>query len=286
MKILKVLLFLILVGLILICGTLAYVWAKRVPLLEKVANQASYELFEGSLRLKDVQISASGKIELINLTGTMKMDDRRVQIQIEKLETSQSIITSILNQRSELRLTHFSPIPQNGNPISGILHLNWGQLGSAEIHSDFSHVDIEDYAWIDPVNLNGLRGFVSGKLKFSIDSNEKINFSASFFSDEKGGEVPARFLEFALPYLPKAQNTKDLVTKISKQKSIPFIRGLLKAETPEPGKIQARIEMLFPEQNINLNLNLTILVDEENAFVRAFKLLALFKIQPKYTPEV
>ena len=49
------------------------------------------------------------------------------------------------------------------------------------------------------------------------------------------------------------------------------------------GKIQAQIKMLFPEQNLNLNLNLTILVDEEHAFLRAFKLLSLFKIKPEPT---
>ena len=132
---------------------------------------------------------------------------------------------------------------------------------------------------MNPDGFKGLSGFVSGNLSFQVDAKENTHFEIDFRSEQKGGEVPAKFLEFALPYLPKAQNTKELKKLIASGKSMRFINGLVSAKTISPGKIQAQIKMLFPDQNLNLNLNLTILVDEEHAFLRAFKLLSLFKIQ-------
>lgn len=279
MKILKVLLFGVLVGLLVAAAGGAYLWSKRVPLLERTVNQASHELFEGTLRLKSVDIK-DGKLLIQGLEGILNMDTRKVPIQIEKLETETPLWESLLTRRSEIRFYGFRPQnAEQSTPLSGILRLRGGATQSISLRTQLNRVWIEDYAWIDPANFDGLRGFVSGNIRLKIDSSEKAAFEIDLKSEPEGGEVPARFLEFALPYLPKAQNTKELRNRIQKVEGVKFVNSIISAKTTEPGKIQAEMKMLFPEININLNLNLTILVDEEHAFLRAFKLLGLFKIQ-------
>lgn len=279
MKILKVLLFLILVGFVLICGTLAYVWTQRVPLLEKAANRGSLELFEGSLRLKTAEITKDLKIVITGLEGKMKTDTGAVPIKIDKLETTASLIEIFRSKRSELVFSNFQPIPSVGNPISGTLLLTFGKNPSATLQANPKHLSVQDYVWLNPDNFKDLRGFVEGSIRFQVDSKENAQFEIDFQSEQKGGEVPSKFLEFALPYLPKAKNTKELKKLIETGKGVRFINGLISAKTVSPGKINAQIKMLFPDQNLNINLNLTILVDEEHAFLRAFKLLSLFKIR-------
>ncbi|HRK62402.1 MAG TPA: hypothetical protein PLY88_07645 [Candidatus Omnitrophota bacterium] len=279
MKILKVLLLISLAILLLATAVVGYCWKNRVPLLEKAMNQAIRELFEGTLRLKSVDIK-NGKLLIQGIEGVMTMDTRQVPIQIEKLETETPLWETLLTRRSEIRFHGFRPKnADQSTPISGSLRLRGNETQSASLRAQISRVWIEDYAWIDPVSFNGLRGYVSGNIRIRIDSNEKAKFEIDLKSEPEGGEVPARFLEFALPYLPKAQNTKDLRDRIKKVEGVKFVNSIISAKTTEPGKIQAEMKMLFPEININLNLNLTILVDEEHAFLRAFKLLGLFKIQ-------
>ena len=279
MKILKVLLLIGLAGLLLATAVFAYGWTKRVSLLEKAANQATRELFEGTLRLKSVEIQNS-KLIIQGLEGTMTMDTRKVPVQIEKLETETPLWESLITRRSEIRFHGFRPKnAAQSTPLSGTLRLRSGQTQSVSLRTQLNRVWIEDYAWIDPVSFEGLRGFVSGNVRLKIDSDENAKFEIDLKSEPEGGEVPARFLEFALPYLPKAQNTKDLRERIKKVEGVKFVNSIISAKTTEPGKIQAEMKMLFPEININLNLNLTILVDEEHAFLRAFKLLGLFKIR-------
>ncbi len=279
MKILKVLLLGVLVGLLSAAAGGVYLWSKRIPLLEKTVNQAAHELFEGTLRLKSVDIK-SGKLLIQGLEGIMTMDTRKVPIQIEKLETETPLWESLLTSRSEIRFHGFRPQnAEQSTPLSGILRLRGGKTQSVSLRTQLNRVWIEDYAWIDPASFDGLRGFVSGNIRLKIDSSEKAMFEIDLKSEPEGGEVPARFLEFALPYLPKAQNTKELRNRIQKVEGVKFVNSIISAKTTEPGKIQAEMKMLFPEININLNLNLTILVDEEHAFLRAFKLFGLFKIQ-------
>jgi len=278
MKFLKALLILSFVTALLMASASTYLWIKRVPLLEKSANQTTAELFEGTLRLKDVQITKSGKVILHNIEGKMKTDSGRVPIQIQSIESTTSLLQILMTQRSEMRFTGFQPIPLTGEALSGNLIADFSNKPSFEINSSFHHISIRDFSWIDPASFDGLNGFVSGSIRFRTDANEKIELSVNLVAEKEGGEVPARFLEFALPYLPQAKNTKDLQKKIASAKSVPFVNGSVKAQTLSSEKIQAEIKMLFPEQNINLNLNLTILVDEENAFLRTFKLLSLFKV--------
>jgi len=279
MKILKVLLLISLATLLLTTAVVGYCWVNRAPLLEKAANQATRELFDDTLRLKSVEIK-NGKLLIQGLEGIMTMDTRRVPIQIEKLETETPLWESLLTRRSEIRFHGFRPKSSvQSTPISGLLRLRGGATQSISLRTQLNRVWIEDYAWIDPVSFNGLRGYVSGNVRIRIDSNENATFEIDLKSEPEGGEVPARFLEFALPYLPKAQNTKNLRDRIKKVEGVKFVNSIISAKTTEPGKIQAEMKMLFPEININLNLNLTILVDEEHAFLRAFKLLGLFKIR-------
>ncbi len=279
MKILKVLLFGVLVGLLAAAAGGAYLWSKRVPLLERTVNQASHELFEGTLRLKSVEMK-DWRLIIEGAEGSMKMDTRRVPVQIAKIETVTPLWESLVTRGSEIAFSDFRPKnSEKSTPLSGTVRLRTGATQSFRLQTQLQHVWIEDYAWIDPANFNGLNGYVSGTIKLRVDSNENAKFDIDLKSDSEEGEVPARFLEFALPYLPKAQNTKELRSRIQKVEGVKFKGGVLKAETTEPGKIQAELKLQFPELNINLNLNLTILVDEEHAFLRAFKLLGLFKIQ-------
>ncbi len=279
MKLLKALLiFILIVALAALAGS-TYIWVNRIPLLEKAANRASAELFEGSLRLKSADITKDLKVVITGLEGNMKTDTGSVPIKIDKLETKASLIEIFRSSRSELAFSNFQPVPSVGNPISGTLLLTFGKNPSATLQANPKHLSVQDYVWLNPDNFKDLRGFVEGSIRFQVDSKENAQFEIDFQSEQKGGEVPSKFLEFALPYLPKAKNTKELKKLIETGKGVRFINGLISAKTVSPGKINAQIKMLFPDQNLNINLNLTILVDEEHAFLRVFKLLSLFKIR-------
>ena len=279
MKFFKVLVSIILLVLILLSGGALYIWNQRIPLLEKAANQATLELFEGTLRLKDVSITKDWRVEITGVTGKMKTETGSVPLTVEKLETQTSLAKMLLTQRSEIRFHGFQPVPSQSRPISGLIRLRFGHYFSARINSPVESVFIKDYAWLNPAGFEGVNGTVSGDFMVRIDSRENAKFNINLHTDETGGEVPARFLNFALPYLPPStQNSKELKKLIASQKKVRFSMGLVEAAVVEPGKIQAKLKMIFPEQNLNLNLNLTIIVDENHAFFRAFKLLGLLKI--------
>jgi len=279
MRVFKVLVSIILLALVLLGGASLYIWTQRVPLTEKVVNQAANELFEGSLRLTSVDMLDGWRIAITGIEGKMKTDTNKTSVQLERIEMKTSLLQTLRTRRSELTFQNFHPLKSVGNPISGTIELELGPNPVTRIKAKLSHLSTQDYAWLDPHSFEGLSGFIEGTLQLETDTQDNIKFSFNVNSEKAGGEVPAKFLEFALPYLPKAQNTKGLTKLIADKKSVPFIQGQIQAYLTEPGKITAQIKMLFPEQNINLNLNLTILVDEARAFVRVFKLLGLFKIR-------
>ncbi len=279
MKFFKILLSVILLTLLILGTVLFYAWNQRIHLLEKAANHASRELFEGSIRLKGVSITKDRRIEITGATGNMKTETGSVPLAVEKLETQTSIGKMLLTQRSEIRFHGFRPIPSLGRPLSGLIRLRFGHYFSARVNSYVQSAHIKDYAWLNPAGFEGVNGTVSGDFMVLIDSREDAKFNINLRTDETGGEVPARFLNFALPYLPPStQNSKELKKLIASEKKVRFSMGLVEAAVVEPGKIQAKLKMVFPEQNLNLNLNLTIIVDEKHAFFRAFKLLGLFKM--------
>ena len=278
MKILKVLLFLILATFILLGGTAFYLWQNRIPLLEKAANQAAAELFEGTLRLKDVSINRQGQIVIQGINGKMKTETGSIPLEIEKVETQNSVFNILRTQRSELFFKNFRPIPSTGRPISGTVKMKFGKYSSMRVIAPLEQIVLRDYLWLNPAGFKGVEGTVSGDFQVRIDSRDNAKFTLNLKADETGGEVPARFLQFILPYLPTAsKNSKELKALISNEKSAHYSSGIIEAGVVEPGKIKALIQMKFPEQNLNLNLNLTIMVDERHAFFRAFKLLGLFK---------
>lgn len=281
MKFLKISLFLVLVIFLLTGGISLYLWENRVPLLEKAVNLAANELFQGSIRLREVERSKDWQLVVKGITGTMKTETDTVSLEIEKLQTKESFLQILRTQRSEMVFQNFRPANAEGSdPASGTIKVRFGRYSSVKIETKLNRVSMRDYAWLNPAAFEGLSGTVSGDLSVRIDSRENAKFNIHLKSDEKGGEVPARFLNFVLPYLPAAShNSKDLKKLIAEGKNAHFSAGLVQAEVVKPGEIQAQIKMQFPEQNLNLNLNLTIMVDERHAFFRAFKLLGLFKIK-------
>ncbi len=278
MKFFKVLLLINFFGFLVLCGATLYIWSQRIPLIEETANQAANELFEGSLRLRSVELISGWRLAITGIEGRMKTETNKVPIKMERIEMKNSLWETLRTHRSELFFQGFCPVTSAGNPISGTIEIEFSRNPITRINARLTHLSTQDYAWLDPNSFEGLSGFIEGTLQLETDTRDNIKFSFNVNSEKAGGEVPAKFLEFALPYLPKAQNIKDLGKLIASKKSVPYIQGQVQAYLAEPGKITAKVKMLFPEQNINLNLNLTILVDESHAFVRVFKLLSLFKI--------
>jgi len=227
-------------------------------LLEFGLNQASRELFAGTLRLEKVEWRSGPGIDLKNLHGQLQMPSGPVPLEVRSVESRGSLLDFF--SRSGLRL-NFEGAHPLGSPREGLAGAVWirgGRNGFFELRSEARSVDLEDLVWVNPENLKGSQGEIKGEIAIRQNATGDLRIRGKLRIAEPGGKLPARFFDLIKPYLPVAVTSAKIKTIQAAGGLVGFRVARLEMEMENPEVMKLFLQLAVPDYNLDLHLKMEI----------------------------
>lgn len=244
--------------------------------LAKAANFSAAEYFQGSIRLKGVSMDRSLRISIQRFEGILKTDGGPVPLEISRIQSRESVLRLFAKEGAAFDFLNLRPQNSVRKGVAGTFHYYAGREWFSRVQLQVEALGLEDIQWLNPKDLLGAQGEMTGTMTFTSNFKKEIGFFADLKIAEPGGLLQEKFFETLKPYLPSMKEIKDKIRQdgrsmIRFRSARLFIR-LLDAET-----LVGLFRIQIPEYNLNLNLNLTVKMDEKNAFSQLFDIMGLVR---------
>ncbi len=246
--------------------------------LEWAANKAAYEYFEGSLRLEKAGVNKQMKLNVTNIRAELKTADGKVPFQIENLVSEDPLTHFLRNRPVTFRFTGLRTAASQYKGAEGVLTVLGGKEGYVDFRSEVKELGLEDITWLNPDNLEGSTGRMTGHMTFRSDARQDPALGMELLIQEPGGRIQAQFFDLLLPYLPQFKNVDKIKTLASQKSLVKYKNAALIVTLKESDKMKVFLHIMIPDYNISLNLNLEIRTDKKNAFMEIAQLLGLFEV--------
>lgn len=246
-------------------------------LLEFILNQSSKEFFAKSIHVEKVHLNWNGKIRIEGVEGKLQTASGPVPLRMESVKSQNSVFNFLSNQGWRLEWNGLRPEHSERGGIRGIATLRGGREGFFEIAADVLGVDLGEIRWISPENLAGSMGEMKGKVLIRADSRGSLTLMLRLHIDEPGGKVDAHFFDLLKPYLPKLREGEGVKRIQGTGGLVSFRRLIFEAALAEADRMKVFFQMAVPDYNLDLNLNVEIRIDEENAFPELARLIGFLK---------
>lgn len=254
-------------------------WERK--LLEWGANKAAYEYFEGSLRLEKAGVNRQMKLIVTNIRAELKTNEGKVPFQIENLVSEEPLTHFLRNRPVTFRFTGLRTAASQYTGAEGFLTVLGGKDGYVDFRSEVKELGLEDLTWLNPDNLEGSTGRMTGHLTFRSDARQDPALGMELLIQEPGGRIQAQFFDLLLPYLPQFKNVDKIKTLASQKSLVNYKNAALIVTLKESDKMKVFLHIMIPDYNISLNLNLEIRTDKKNAFMEIAQLLGLFEVSAR-----
>ena len=162
----------------------------------------------------------------------------------------------------------------SANPgIRGTLSLAWRRGWRIRLEKTIEGLDLSELVWLNPENLSGSEGLLTGEVTAERESGGEIRFRAILRVKEPGGKIPAHLFEALRPYLPQAalEGKVDTVTQAGGR--VGFREAAVRAALAETDRMKTFLHLEVPEYNLVLNLNLEVKVDEKEGLWELMNLI-------------
>lgn len=276
----KTKLFLISLLLLALCGAafLKYKDVLLASIVTKAANSAASEYFQGTIRLKRVTLDRSLKIRLENLEGVLKTEHGPVPLEIASVESRGPVyeIFSKDGQFFDFKEARPKNSPRKG--VSGSVQFYARKEWRSTLRLQVEALGLEEIQWLAPNDLAGSSGEMKGVLTFVSDYKKELGFFADLKIAEPGGILQERFFESLKPYLPALTQIEGKIRQDGRD-LVKFRAANLTVRLLESDTLIGLFHIQVPEYNLNLNLNLTVKLDEKNAFSQLFDVMGLLKLK-------
>lgn len=246
--------------------------------LEWAANKAAYEYFEGSLRLEKAGVDRHMKLSVTNIRAQLKTREGSVPFQIESLISEEPLTHFARNLPVRFRFQGLRTAASQYEGAEGLLTVLGGKDGYVDFRSEVKSLGLEDLTWLNPDNLEGSTGRMTGHMTFRSDARQDPALGMELLIQEPGGRIQAQFFDLLLPYLPEFKNVDKIKTLASQKSLVKYKNAALIVTLKESDKMKVFLHIMIPDYNISLNLNLEIRTDKKNAFMEIAQLLGLFEV--------
>lgn len=260
-------------------------WAvPRLPelersLLEQLANNASKDYFNGSLRIQKARLDRHLKIRIEGVTAQLKTRQGPVPLAVKSLESQDSLFLFISQKPVRFTFEGIRPEISSRAGISGDLLIQTGPASRFELTADLGKTGLEDWQWLDPENLGGVSGSMKGSLTFRQISGREPEFNMDLEAPEPGGNIQARFFDLLLPYLPTSPQ-RDRVQKASKSEQlVQYHRAALRVNLTQSDNVKILLQIFIPAYNLKLTVNTTVRTDAKDAFSQIARIMGLIEVK-------
>ncbi len=262
----------------------ALLWAlPRVPewerqLMEWGANQAADEFFQGSIRLEKAGVNRHMRLTIENIRAELKTQEGKAPIRIRSLVSDDPVTYFLMNRPVKFRFEGLKTQTSSYDGIQGEMTLKGGKDGFLDFRSEVRSLGLEDITFLNPDNLSGSTGKMTGSMTFHSDARQDPALGMELLVQEPGGKIQGQFFEMLLPYLPQMQSTERVKALASKKALVNYKNAALIVSLKESDKMKVFLHILVPDYNLNLNLNLEIRTDKKNAFLEIAQLFGLIEV--------
>lgn len=247
-------------------------------ILEFSLNQNAKEFFSGTLRIGDFHIDRNLHIHMGDIHGQFQPEKGSTSFLIRSVQSAEPVTNYFSSNGLMLRFSGLRFSSSSGpDGIEGSYKIRGGRDWFVHIEVEVLKLGLEEVEWINPANLHGSSGLMTGNISFRSDSKGKIEFQTKLQIKEPGGELQARFFDLLLPYLPQAALKRKVRTMAHQFETIHFQSALVNADMNQPDQIKILFQIFIPDYNLNLNLNIEVRVEEENSFMKLAELMGLIK---------
>ena len=268
---------------IVVAAGLTYGWHKRDAfagrLLEAGLNASLKEAFAGSIRLSGVHVSRRGQLGIAKIEAAWQTPNGPFPLELESL-LSETPVRDILSRKpAVITFKRLKPFHSSYGGVRGRVMVWPFSKGRCEAELEVVGLGLEELAGLEPVNLGGSSGLLAGKavIKIGEDGGQEVHVDLA--SPEPGGRIQARFFDALKPYLPQA-SYKSVLKRISKNDTVAYKHATLNLGRTDPRKINLLFKILVPDYNLDLNLNVEVRVEEENAYFQIAQVMGWVRTEP------
>jgi len=236
-------------------------------LLTHAFNEASRDAFAGTLQLGEVSFDGKMRIRLDALKGDLQTREGPVPIEIRSVLSKDSLALFLIGKPVHFVFEGVKPVASNYQGLRGEAVVIAGEKWAFELQGEIESMGLEDIEWVNPDNLTGSTGRMIGSIVIKSDYRLEMLFKLKLEVQQPGGNIQARFFQMLVPLLPQAKDRLPL-DKIAKAAG--FVRyrdAQFDVELVNPETMKIFLHILVPEYNLNLNLNMEVRTDRENAFL-------------------
>lgn len=268
-------------ALIFLAGSSAYFLYTHLDsllerVLEKVATDSAGPFLASPVDMEDVHLARDFRLSVGSLRGDWKTRDGIFRFEINHIQTEDSLLRFF--QSKPIRVTFESLRPRGSSHpgVQGECVLFNDKTGTFVLNARFLELYLEEVEALDPVNLRGAEGKMTGDFHLKTDASGDQSFQMNLVSKNPGGRLQAHFFDLLTPYLPGAE--RAVIKTLSGLDTVRYQEAELRAGLPKPGVMKLFFHISVPDYNLNLNLNLEIRVEDNEAFFQLAELLGLIQV--------
>ena len=270
--------FILLVG---IPAGLAAGWFYRDPLLEKgieaYLNETQAVFFNQSLKVEGVHLDRDLKLSIRQIRGDWQTAADVFSFETDDIRLEDPVTHFFLGKPVTICFGRFRPRGSVQPGIAGKVLLHLDKDETMDLDADFLGLALEELRAIDPENLRGATGQMTGQFHLRARKSGSQDFRLKLNVPPPGGTLQARFFDLLLPYIPPAQ--KAVLETINTTQTVQYQEADLNVALASPEAVNLLLHIAVPDYHLNLNLNVTIRVEDQEAFLQLAALLGLMKVE-------
>ena len=244
---------------------------------ENLLNAGARDFFAGTLRVEKAQLDQTLRLKIDGIRGEIATPEKPVMLALGTLATREPLWRLLLLKPVTFEFSGLKPSGSSSDGLSGTLIYTPGWHWALEAQVAVHNLNLAEIAWVNPDNLAGSSGQMAGEIRLSQNAAGESDFSTALLIAEPGGKLQARFFDSVTPYLPKKKKKTALEKLASTHDLVGYSQASLEATLKNADTVKAVFRIMVPEYNLNLNLKMTVKVDEKNAFMKLFQLLGLLQ---------
>ncbi len=266
-------------GFLAVSGTVLFVY--REPVLTRgtafVVNKAAHEYFDGDVRLKRVRLDRGLRLTVEGIEGSLITENGPYPFEAGQIRSEDPLYRVFSAKGAGFVFSGIRPRGSSRQGVEGHLQLRAGREWFSKFEIKIMDLGLEDVQWINPQNLKGATGRMEGGLVFGSDYREKLEFQMGLNVRQPGGYLQARFFDMLRPYIPGMPQIS--IAGQGADGVVAYRDARLELGIAASGTVKGFLHIYVPEYNINLNVNLEVRLDQENALMELFKTMGLLKIK-------
>lgn len=268
---------------IILCLTglliLAFVFRETAgrEILEFTVNQNTQPFFSNSIEIGGFHLDPTGRLELGDITGALKTSRGLLALEIRELVSQDPLIKYFSKDGVTFHFQGVKPGKSTSLGVTGKIKVKGGKDGFYQLDAVIVSLTLEEMRWLEPENLKGATGTMTGNISVRQDARGEPQFLAQIHVREPGGQIAVHLFDRLLPYLPQMAESVKEKRKTNSQETVSYREAKLKIEMAQLDQMKIFLHMQIPDYNLNLNLNIDVRIDEKNGFFQLAQLMGLVK---------